>query len=153
MKSKERKEVCILAIICGEKILLETIQHAEGYEIFSIPGVPRDAVSQKIADILGNEYVGTEKPFGSFVDVITKQNGEVELMGDVFRIEVPEGHELAITKGFDWYTKNQIETDLRCKRDRRFYLRLLESRPLNLKYCEDQSGRWIDARILSWEEY
>jgi hypothetical protein len=150
--NRQRKEVCILAIICGNKILLETIQHAEGYEILSVPGGPIDAASQRIAEILGKEYVGAEKPFGSFTDLIIKPEGEVELAGSVLRIEVPEGHEITIPEGFGWYTKEQIEADPRCKRDRRFYSRLLESRPLNLKYSESQLEKWIDAKILSWDE-
>ena len=152
MEQRQHKEVCILVIVCGKKILLESVQHEQGYEILSVPGAPKDAVPQRITGILGEKYVGAEKPFGSFTDLIIKPEGEVELAGDVFRIEVSEGHEIAIPKEFGWYAKEQIETDRRCRRDRRFYLRLLESKPLNLKYSEDQLGKWIDAKILSWDE-
>jgi hypothetical protein len=117
-----------------------------------VPGATRDTVSLRITEILGKEYVGTEKSFGSFIDLINKPGGEVEVAGDVFRIEVPEGMKITIPEGFGWYTKDQIEADTRCKRDHRFYSRLLESRPLNLKYSEDQLGKWIDAKILSWDE-
>jgi len=152
MESQQHKEVCILVIICGKKILLESIQHKHGYEILSVPGAPKDAISQRITGILGKEYVGAEKPFGSFTDLIIKPDGDVELVGNVFRIEMREGSEITIPKVFGWYTKEEIEADPRCRRDRRFYLRLLESKPLSLKYSEDQLGEWIDAKILSWDE-
>lgn len=121
-------------------MLLELIQHKHGYEILSVPGAPKDAISQRITGILGKEYVGAEKPFGSFTDLIIKPDGDVELVGDIFRIEIPEGHGITIPENFDWYAKEQIETDPRCRRDRRFYLRLLESKPLNLRYSEDNSA-------------
>jgi hypothetical protein len=152
MDSKQRKEVCLLVIISGNKILLESVWHAQGYEILSVPGAPQGAVSQRIADILGKGYVGVEKPFGSFTDLIIKPGVEVELMGNVFRIEISEGYGITTPKEFGWYTKEQIEADPRCKRDRRFYSRLMESRPLHLRYSEDQLGKWIDAKILSWDE-
>lgn len=152
MKPSQRKEVCILIILRDGKILLESVQHSQGYEILSVPGAPKDAVAQRITEVLGKEYVGTEKPFGSFINLIIKPGSNVELAGNVFRIEVPQGYKITFPEEFGWYTKEQIESDPRCRRDRRFYLRLLESRPLKLKYSEDQLGEWIDAKILSWDE-
>ena len=108
MEQNTRKEVCILIILRDGKILLESVHHDQGYEILSVPGAPRDTVAQRIIEVLGKEYVGTGKPFGSFTDLIIKPEGEVELAGDVFRIEIPKEHEIAIPKSFDWYTKEQL---------------------------------------------
>lgn len=152
MEQKLRKEACILIIVRGDQILLESVWHSEGYEILSVPGSPTDALSKRIASILGKQYIGAEKPFGSFTDIIIKPEGKVELVGKCFRIERREKDKTTIPNKFKWYTREQIKTDPRCKRDRRFYLRLLESKPLNLKYSEDQRGRWVDAIILSWDE-
>ena len=152
MRQRRRKEACILIVVRGDKILLESVHHSEGYEILSVPGAPRDALPKRIADILGGQYVGAEKSFGSFTDLIIKPAGETELTGECFRVEMRKNDPVSIPKEFGWYTREEIETDPRCRRDRRFYLRLLEPKPFNLKYSENQRGRWIDATILSWDE-
>ncbi len=145
------KEVSILAIVHNGKLALETQVHQDRETLFC-PGNQSKGVSELVEKILGKGYADEIQKFGRVVDVIIKPGEEVKLIIDVYKIEISDAANVQLPENFSWYTKQQLATDQRGKRDKQLYLRLLESKPLNVEYSEEQLAAWIDAKILYWHE-
>lgn len=146
-----KKEVAILAITHGDALALEILPH-EGQEILSCPGTSKNGINELVSKILGTSSANLIQPFGQAVDVIIKPNEVVELVINVYKVEIPNEAKVQLPTNYSWFSKKQLAEDPRGRRDTRLYLRLLEDKPLNVQYSEDQRGRWIDATILYWRD-
>lgn len=146
-----RKEVAIVAITKGGSLALEILPH-DGQDILSCPGASKNGISELVLKVLGASNANQVQPFGQAVDVIIKPNEAVELVIDVYRVEIPDGANVQLPENYSWFSKEQLAEDPRGRRDARFYARLLENKPLDLHYSEDQRGKWIDATVLYWRE-
>jgi hypothetical protein len=52
-----------------------------------------------------------------------------------------------------WADRAFIESNIGIREgDRRLYVRALEDRPFNVELSETQLGKWIDAKLLSWND-
>ena len=121
-------------------------------ETLFCPGSPTTDVTKIAEKILGKRFTNKLQKFGHVTDVIIKPGEVVTLLINIYRLEIPETYTVRLPEKFSWYTKDQLESDPRGKRDKRLYLRLLENKPLNVEYSEEQLEDWIDAKILYWRE-
>lgn len=146
-----RKEAAILAITQGDSLMLEVLPH-DGQDVLSCPGTSKNGINELAPRVLGEVSASQLQPFGRIIDIIIKPNETVELVVDVYRVKIPEGTKIQLPKNHSWFSKKQLSEDPRGQRDARLYLRLLDDKPLDLQYSEDQRGKWIDAKILYWRE-
>lgn len=105
-----------------------------------------------ILKLLGDDFLNQTQDFGRVTDLILKPDETVNLEITIVKISIPDISTIQLPKNCSWYSREQISTDARCRRDKKFYLRLLENKPLNVEYSEEQLGKWIDAKILYWRE-
>lgn len=140
-----------MVIVNNNAMALETFEH-QGQDILCVPGSSSSNANDLIAKILGENFIPNVHNFGHAVDVILKPNETVELQMTIYKILLPDISNIQLPENFFWYSHGQISTDARCRRDKKFYLRLLEDKPLNVEYSEEQLEKWIDAKILYWRE-
>ena len=147
-----KKEVFILAITHGDNLTLERHEH-EGYEILQLPGSRSLDELHKIAQrIIGAEHAKQIQNFGQAINIIIKPNETVEIVTNIYKVEIDDTSKLKLPESFAWYSKEELASDPRGRRDAKFHLRLIEKKPLDVKFSEEQLGKWIDAKILDWKE-
>lgn len=149
--SIKKKEVSLLVMIYRNTIVLESVTHPD-QEILSVPGSSKNEVNSLILKLLGEDYLNQTQDFGRVTDLVLKPEETVSLEISIVKINIPDVSSVQLPKNFSWYSHEQISTDARCRRDKKFYMRLLEDKPLNVEYSEEQLGKWIDAKILYWRE-
>ncbi len=147
----EIRNVCVLVITQAHRLALQCDKH-QGYEVLQLPGESPEKFPALVHQLIGPDYARHLRPFGRAVDIIIKSSKTVELVTDIYKVEIGDASNIDLPSNFAWYSKEEVATDPRGRRDARFHLRLLEDRPLDLKFSEEQPEKWIDAKILYWHE-
>lgn len=148
----KKKEVHILAITHDGSLALEKHEH-QGYEILQLPGSRSLEELRVVAQrIVGADSARKMQNFGRAINIIIKPDEVVEVLTNIYKIEIDDISKLNMPGNFAWYSREALSSDPRGRRDARFHLRILEGKPLNLKFSEDQPGKWIEAKVIAWEE-
>lgn len=147
-----KKEVYILAITHGDSLALGKHEH-QGYEILQLPGSRSlDELREIASRIVGKENAKRMQNFGRAINTIIKPEETVEVLTNIYKIEIDDISKLTMLENFAWYSREELVSDQRGRRDIRFHLRILENKPLDLKFTEEQLDKWIDAKVIDWEE-
>lgn len=144
MKKHIEKNIVLYCYFHKESMLLFRSYHPQGYEFLTLPN-PQEIENNQVL----KKALKSKKDYGQFTVIIHKDEADVTVYARIFSIELTK--EIPVENG-EWYDKSRLEKDERCERDRRFYLRLLEKRPLQLEYEEVQPLDWRKAIITRWTE-
>jgi len=158
-REKTKKHSTIAFAVSEGMVLMQIMQHQGGgvLDVFgSFVGDGDDAqdiINRKVVEEIGEGYDAV--PFGKIVEFIEKPEESVELTVDVFKINMTrlQKDNYNLPKAYLWANADFIRSDPRIRNGDRIYLeKALEDKELNLILHEEQYEKWIDAKLISWED-
>jgi hypothetical protein len=151
-----KKHSVILFVVCGKELLMQAMTH-QGAEIYDVFGTFVDKrsreyhlICEKARVVVGNFEV---VPFGRIIDYIDKPEARVRLETGVYKINLSKKQKNALTLSDShfWAGPEVLKDSPKVRfGDRLIFLRALEDSPMNIKMCEDQYEKWIDAKLTKW---
>ncbi|MEI6352778.1 MAG: hypothetical protein WCO35_02485 [Candidatus Nomurabacteria bacterium] len=164
------KKVYLLYIVSGEKILLRKNihQNINTFDVFNLHMENEDiqkSIKQKLKDIFSNNYNDSFKvvDFGKIFSNIKKDGYNVNIEIEAFKLNLSESLHFNTSyrddlvsedNNLEWIDKNFILVNNENFRegDKKVLLRVFENRKLNIKMEELQPEKWIEAKLLKWED-
>lgn len=158
-KPKVQKKSAIIFMVCGKELLMQEMEHQGGkiYDVFGsfiAPGDdPQVVINAKVEENIGAGYQAV--PFGEVLDHIEKPEENVDLHTPVYRIELNADQKNAyqLKDKQLWASRAFIAENQHIRHgDRLIFTRALENRHLDVELTETQLEKWIDAKLISWED-
>ena len=153
------KSSVILLVMCLDELLMQSIIHENG-EILDVFGSflqegaePGVCAQSKLREVMEDDY--RVEPNGKILDHIEKPEASVVLLVYVFKVTLSQKQKsnLTLKKGQLWVSRADIASDARVRYgDKLLFERGFIDGPMNIELSEDQYGKWIDAKLTSWEE-
>jgi len=158
-REKIKKHSAIVFAVCEGTILMQIMQH-QGGDVVDVFGSfvaegedAQELINRKEIEKIGEGFDAV--PFGNIVNYIEKPEESVELTTDVFKITMTgkQKEEYRLPDTYLWANVEFIRTDPRIRNGDRIYLeKALEEKELDLVLHEEQYEKWIDAKLISWED-
>jgi len=158
------KHVNLLYILHDNHILMRKFRHQD-YEVIDVFSFkdgsnPKEEINAKLNSLFGKSF--PYNYYGNIHSIIKKDNETVYLNIKTYKVLVDEKPSVLDSYTDDvvmhggetvWIHKNEIENETRLREgDKKILKRIFNNRNIDIKIAEDQGERWIDAKIITYED-